>query len=66
MTHGCIWLVEVPSGNPEPDSYADTVRIVPCGAPIEPGATEPFCPGHLPLIKMDLREFEAWVESKEC
>jgi hypothetical protein len=30
----CPWLIEVASGNPEPDSYADTVRIVECGAPV--------------------------------
>lgn len=28
----CGWLVEVASGNPEPDCYADTVLIVECGA----------------------------------
>jgi hypothetical protein len=27
----CDWLVEVPSGNPEPDSYRDTVREIECG-----------------------------------
>lgn len=31
---GCDWLVEVASGNPEPDSYADTVTVVPCGAKV--------------------------------
>lgn len=28
----CPWWIEVPSGNPEPDSIADTVKIVECGA----------------------------------
>ena len=32
----CTWLVEVPSGHPEPDSYADTVRIVECGHTARP------------------------------
>ena len=30
----CGWLVEVPSGNPEPDSEADCWREVDCGAPL--------------------------------
>jgi len=29
----CTWLVEVASGNPEPDSIEDTVMIIDCGAP---------------------------------
>lgn len=32
----CTWLVLVPSGHPEPDSYADTVRETECGLPMEP------------------------------
>lgn len=28
----CIWMIEVASGNPEPDSYADTVKVIDCGA----------------------------------
>lgn len=32
-TWPCTWLVEVPTGHPEPDSYADTVDVVECGAP---------------------------------
>jgi hypothetical protein len=27
----CPWLVRVPSGNPEPDSFEDTFRDVECG-----------------------------------
>lgn len=27
----CYWLVRVPSGHPEPDSFADTFRDVECG-----------------------------------
>jgi len=30
----CHWMIEVASGNPEPDSYADTIKIVDCGAPL--------------------------------
>lgn len=30
----CLWLVLVPSGNPEPDSEADCWREVECGAPV--------------------------------
>lgn len=30
----CSWLVQVPSGNPEPDSEADCWTIVECGAPL--------------------------------
>jgi hypothetical protein len=30
----CDWLVEVPSGNPEPDSIEDCWTIRPCGARI--------------------------------
>jgi hypothetical protein len=33
---GCPWLIEVPSGNPEPDSKADTVKHVECGAILRP------------------------------
>jgi hypothetical protein len=28
----CFWLIRVPSGHPEPDSFADTFRDVECGA----------------------------------
>lgn len=28
----CSWLVQVVSGNPEPDSIEDTYKIVECGA----------------------------------
>ncbi len=31
----CHWLVERASGNPEPDSYSDTVVIDDCGAPLK-------------------------------
>jgi len=30
----CHWMIEVASGNPEPDSYEDTVKIIDCGAPL--------------------------------
>lgn len=30
----CPWLIEVASGNPEPDSYADTVMTIECGSPL--------------------------------
>lgn len=30
----CGWLIEVASGNPEPDSIEDTVEIVECGEPL--------------------------------
>lgn len=30
----CPWLVEVPSGNPEPDSPADCWMVVECGAAV--------------------------------
>jgi hypothetical protein len=30
----CPWLVEVPSGNPEPDSPSDCWLTVECGAPV--------------------------------
>lgn len=30
----CEWLIEVPSGNPEPDFPEDLYRVVECGAPI--------------------------------
>jgi hypothetical protein len=30
----CHWLVERANGNPEPDSYADTVDVGDCGAPL--------------------------------
>lgn len=29
----CPWLVQVPSGHPEPDSEADCWLTIPCGAP---------------------------------
>ncbi len=28
----CFWLIRVPSGHPEPDSFADTFMDVECGA----------------------------------
>jgi hypothetical protein len=31
---GCPWQVQVPSGNPEPDSEADCWMIVECGAEV--------------------------------
>lgn len=34
--HHCPWIVQVPSGNPEPDSPADLWKEVECGAPITP------------------------------
>lgn len=30
----CSWLVQVASGNPEPDSIEDTYLLVDCGAPV--------------------------------
>lgn len=46
----CHWLVEVPSGNPEPDCYEDTIRIVECDAPLtwvsESGASFTCEAGH--------------------
>ena len=33
----CPWLIEVASGNPEPDSYADTVMLVECELPLADG-----------------------------
>ncbi len=30
----CTWLVEVPSGNPEPDCPADLVKVIECGAQV--------------------------------
>lgn len=33
----CGWLIEIASGNPEPDSYADTVKIIECGEPVPTG-----------------------------
>jgi len=30
----CHWMIEVASGNPEPDSFADTVMIIDCGATV--------------------------------
>ena len=30
----CHWMIEVAIGNPEPDSYADTIKIIDCGAPL--------------------------------
>lgn len=61
---GCPWLVERPSGNPEPDSYADTVRIDPCGA--RPRKASQFCEHHHQLATMDEREFEAMVDEREA
>lgn len=31
---GCTWLVQVPSGNPEPDFPSDLYNEVECGAPV--------------------------------
>ena len=33
MEH-CTWIVQVPSGNPEPDSEADCWSYVDCGAAV--------------------------------
>lgn len=30
----CPWLIEIASGNPEPDFPEDCYRIVECGAPV--------------------------------
>jgi hypothetical protein len=30
----CTWMVEVPSGHPEPDSPSDCWTMVACGAPV--------------------------------
>lgn len=32
---GCQWLIEVASGNPEPDFPEDCVQIIPCGCKVE-------------------------------
>jgi hypothetical protein len=32
---GCQWLIEVASGNPEPDFPEDCVKIVPCGGKVD-------------------------------
>lgn len=34
-TRSCEWLVQVPSGNPEPDFPEDLYREVSCGAAVE-------------------------------
>ena len=31
----CTWLIEVASGNPEPDFPEDLYRIIECGQPVE-------------------------------
>lgn len=67
----CDWLVEVASGNPEPDSIEDTVKIVECGAKVRrhpgyPDAT--ICDhGHDRLpIEVDLAPFgPAWQREQE-
>lgn len=54
-TETCGWLIEVPSNNPEPDSYADTIAHVPCGEPVSDGR-HALCAHH--QYAMDLPEIE--------
>jgi hypothetical protein len=41
----CDWLVEVPSGNPEPDFPSDCWKIVECGAAVHQHPDYPNEPG---------------------
>ncbi len=76
----CSWIIQVPSGNPEPDSEADCWQFVECGAPLtvthhNPADTSGWSDGyrcdnghnHLPL-EMELAPGgPAWVrEMREC
>lgn len=40
----CNWLVQVPSGNPEPDEPADLWTEVECGATVRPHPDYPDAP----------------------
>ena len=51
----CGWLIEVASGNPEPDCYADTIAVIECGEPVSNGR-HALCAHH--QFAMDLPEDE--------
>ena len=59
-TETCGWLVERPSNNPEPDSYADTIDVGPCGdGPVDERG---LCARHAYAMDLPLDEFEAISE----
>jgi hypothetical protein len=55
----CRWLVERPSNNPEPDSYADTITIGACGDPIPLGSPRGLCTYHGAAMDLPDDEYEA-------
>lgn len=66
---GCTWLVQVPSGHPEPDFPSDCWLEVPCGAPVK---TNPFgsfaCEGghrHVSFADPTRGEFELELLAEE-
>lgn len=61
----CDWLVEVASGNPEPDSYADTIAIVPCGVVVQAGEQRRLCAVHAYAMDLPLDEFERISEAHD-
>lgn len=70
-TFTCGWLVERASGNPEPDSYEDTVIIAECGEPVpvdidgEPTGRHALCDFHQAAMDLDGVEFERISETHD-
>lgn len=62
-TETCQWLVERASGNPEPDSYADTITIGACGEPIPLGAPRGLCTFHNDAMDLPMDEYERISEA---
>lgn len=56
----CGWLMEVASGHPEPDFYADTVRVVECGAVARGGDWGWECEAGHSYVNMETRWAEGW------
>lgn len=66
----CGWLVQVASGNPEPDFPEDCYRIIPCGEAVpvdesgEPTGRHALCEDH--QAAMDLSDDEyGWISEQQ-
>jgi hypothetical protein len=52
----CGWLVRVPSGHPEPDSFADTFMDVECGVRL--ANHEDLCEAHAATLAAPLNDWD--------
>lgn len=61
----CDWLVRVATGHPEPDSFADTFRDIPCGHIMRQVDGYPTCDGGHVRYPYDGRHEDTMADSED-